>query len=246
MCIFQHQGRTSSKTLSLYRPYSVAWKCGHCHECVKEQRNEWLLRSYFESKDTLEKGGYILFETLTYDEEHLPHISDFFPEVLDDFSCFNYSDIRKFTNNLWTSLNRLPRMEDYDVKANVKFFLVPEYGHEDIYMDERGRKRRGTMRPHYHVLFYVKDKRLHSGTLIRQIYHIWRRGETDNHHNGMAYAKQKNIIGQGYTKSTTKNILAVSNYVSKYITKQADFMEKIEFRINDTIEYLIKKWKEQN
>ncbi len=247
MCIFQHQGRTSSKTLSLYRPYSVAWKCGHCHECVKEQRNEWLLRSYFESKDTLDRGGYVLFDTLTHDNEHLHHISEYFPELdfdgmnIKDFSCFDYTDVRKFTNNLWTAIHRLPHMEDYDVKENVKFFLVPEYGHEEPYQDWRGRWRVGTMRPHYHILFYVKDKRLHPGTLIRLIYHIWRRGDTDNHRNGMMYAKQKNIIGRGYTKSTTKNILAVSNYVSKYITKQADYMDKLEARINAVVELLTRQ-----
>ena len=241
MCLVNRQGRTNSKNLKSYRPYHIGYKCGHCAECVREKRNEWLLRSYFESKDTLEKGGYILFETLTYDDLHIPTISRYFPqiEIEDDFTCFSYEDIRKFTNNLWTAINRLPRMEDYDVKQNVKFFLVSEYGHENIYLDDRGRTRKGTMRPHYHVLFYVKDRRLHPGSLVRLIYHIWRRGETDNHRNGMSYCMAKNVIGRGFTKDKVKNIIAVSNYVSKYITKQADYMEKVEQRIDKSVESLI-------
>lgn len=239
MCLVNRQGRTNSKNLKSYRPYHIGYKCGHCAECVREKRNEWLLRSYFESIDTFERDGYILFETLTYDDLHLPTISRFYPRIQDDFSCFAYEDIRKFTNNLWTSINRLPRMDDYDVKRNVKFFLVSEYGHENIYVDDHGRTRKGTMRPHYHVLFYVKDKRLHPGTLFRLIYHTWRRGNTDYSQNGLSYVMQKDIIGRSYTKSTTKNIIAVSNYVCKYITKQADFMEKVEDRIDRTIESLI-------
>lgn len=243
MCLINRQGRTNSKNLKSYRPYSIGWKCGHCAECVREKRNEWLLRSYFESIDTFNRDGYILFETLTYDDLHLPTISRFYPQIQEnDFSCFAYEDIRKFTNNLWTSINRLPRLEDYDVKQNIKFFLVSEYGHENIYVDDHGRTRKGTMRPHYHVLFYVKDKRLHPGTLFRLIYHIWRRGNTDYSQNGLSYVMQKDIIGKSYTKSTTKNIIAVSNYVCKYITKQADFMEKVESRIDDTIRNLI-DWK---
>lgn len=239
MCLLNRQGRTNSKNLSSYRPYSIGWKCGHCAECIREKRNEWLLRSYFESKDTLEKGGYILFETLTYDDLHIPTISRFFPQIEDDFTCFSYDDIRKFTNNLWTAINRYPHLEDYDVKQNVKFFLVSEYGHENIYIDANGRTRKGTMRPHYHCLFYVKDRRLHPGTLVRLIFHLWRRGETDNHRNGMSYCMAKNVIGKGFTKDKVKNIIAVSNYVSKYITKQADYMEKVEERIDKSIENLI-------
>ena len=242
MCLLNCQGRTNSKNLASYRPYHIGYKCGHCAECVREKRNEWLLRSYFESMDTIEKGGYILFETLTYDDLYIPTISRFFPQIEEDFTCFSYDDVRKFTNNLWTAINRLPRMEDYDVKQNVKFFLVSEYGHENIYIDEKGRTRKGTMRPHYHCLFYVKDRRLHPGALVRLIYHLWRRGETDNHCNGMSYCMAKNVIGKGYTKDKVKNVIAVSNYVSKYITKQADYMEKVEQRIDSSIEGLV-AWK---
>lgn len=242
MCLLNRQGRTNSKNLASYRPYHIGYKCGHCAECVREKRNEWLLRSYFESMDTIERGGYILFETLTYDDLHIPTISRFFPQIKEDFTCFSYDDVRKFTNNLWTAINRLPRLEDYDVKQNVKFFLVSEYGHENVYIDEKGRTRKGTMRPHYHMLVYVKDRRLHPGALVRLIYHLWRRGETDNHRNGMSYCMAKNVIGKGYTKDKVKNVIAVSNYVSKYITKQADYMEKVEQRIDSSIEGLV-AWK---
>ena len=243
MCLVSRAGRTNSKNLKGFRPYRIGYKCGHCAECIKEKRNEWLLRSYFESKDTLEHDGYILFDTLTYDDEHLPYISRFYPQVLgtdNDFSCFSYEDVRAFTNLLWTTINRQPRLEDYDVKKNVKFFLVSEYGHEDIYADDFGHVRKGTFRPHYHVLFYVKDRRLHAGTLSRLIYHCWRRGETDNHRNGLVNL-QKNCIGRGFTKDKVRNILAVSNYVSKYITKQGDFMDKVEQRLDFVTEALIRE-----
>lgn len=272
MCLFQKETRTNSKYLSSYKRYHVGFRCGHCAECLTQIRMEYLMRSYFEAKDTLENHGkgYALFETLTYDDDHINHISKFFPDVLLvqdelqqeeyerakienrkpkeidlDFTCFNYGDIRQFTNNLWTKISR--EYPDFDAQKNMKFFLVSEYGHEDTYYDDNGRVRKGTFRPHYHVIFYVKNPILFPSELIRLIHETWQYGITDCWYQcenpkgiGRRACLEKNVIGKSYHRNTKKDMLSVSGYVSKYITKQADFMEKVEGRINQTINALMR------
>ena len=258
MCLFQKETRTNSKYLSPYRRYHVGFRCGHCAECLTQIRLEYLMRAYFQAKDTVNQG-YILFDTLTYDDEHINHISKFFPQILkydekgkvtnpeDDFTCFHYGDVRQFTNNLWTKISR--EFPEFDSKENMKFFLASEYGHEDAYYDCNGRLRKGTFRPHYHVLFYVKQSQaslLPPMTLINLIEDTWQYGMTDAWYQcyhkkgkGKLWCMQHNVIGKGYQRNTKKDMLSVSGYVSKYITKQADFMKEVESRIDKTVKRLI-------
>lgn len=244
MCLINRQGRTNANSVGFYSRYRVGYKCGHCAECIKERRNEWVLRSYFESMDTFERNGYIYFDTLTYSDETLPHLSRFYRDLPAnlDYSCFDYRDVRQFTNLLWTTINR--KYPEFDCKRNMKFFLVSEYGHEDEYLDEHGNVRRGTFRPHYHILFYVKSRNiLHPLELASLVREIWSRGNTEYdkvRKIGLSNFMSHNVIGRGYTKDKTKNILAVSNYVAKYVTKQGDFMDKVDERADALVSYLLK------
>ena len=132
-----------------------------------------MMRSYYECLDTFENGGYVYFDTLTYDNEHLPKVSDFTNKIKrgskDDFSCYNTEHIRLF-------LVRLRRFAEYynnSLKDNLKYFVTSEYGDRKEYIDERGRKRRGTERPHYHVLFFVKNNAISVYKLSMLIDQAW-------------------------------------------------------------------------
>ena len=104
--------------------------CGKCSECKKQKSNEYTLRSYFEYKDTITKGGFVYFDTLTYNDQYLP--KDY------GISHFRRADIILFLKELRVYLSRA----GYEVKDNIKYFITSEYGGI-------------THRPHYHVLFFI-------------------------------------------------------------------------------------------
>ena len=46
--------------------------CGKCEECVKDQQNEYVIRTVEEQK----KRGSVVFITLTYNEGSVPRFND--------------------------------------------------------------------------------------------------------------------------------------------------------------------------
>lgn len=70
-------------------------------------------------------GSFSYWQTLTYDDEHLPKDS-----------TFNYKDVTDFLKRLRSALS----YAGYDV--TFKYFYVSELGET-------------TLRPHYHIIFYV-------------------------------------------------------------------------------------------
>lgn len=70
--------------------------CGHCAECQRTLSNQWYFRSYYEWIDVEKSGGYVLFDTLTYSNKYLPHLSDTwsFLSYSEDFPCFDFLHIR--------------------------------------------------------------------------------------------------------------------------------------------------------
>ena len=197
MCLAPIKIKIKSKRISQNHSQKL-WievPCGHCAECMQLKRDQWYLRNYWHSKECFDKGGYVLFDTLTYDDEHLPHISDFFPEVKGtnlDYSCFCYDHYKNFMKRLRTNLCRgafepeyleMKRLRNerkhysrkskeyadltyeiecldgirktFPVAKSLNAFCVTEYGDEGYYRDDRGRMRKATFRPHYHLLFYV-------------------------------------------------------------------------------------------
>lgn len=199
---------------------SMQVPCGKCAECLKTKRNEWYFRSYYQVQETLNKGGYILFDTLTYSDEHLPHLSDFIDinnYHIHDFSCFNHRHFKLFLKNLRRQLKYHCGNSDF------RYFLTSEYGTDE----------RFTHRPHYHILFYVTNG-VNPLTFSKLISKCWSYGRTD----GIEYRPLKYVAGHvygynlGFGKNTDfKCTSSVVNYVSKYITKHSKFREKLDKRI---------------
>ena len=69
--------------------------CGQCAECQKSKSQEWNYRTYYEFLRTFEEyNGYCYFDTLTYDNEHLPRMNEVLPE-LPAYPCFVLSNVAK-------------------------------------------------------------------------------------------------------------------------------------------------------
>lgn len=209
--------------------YLLQVKCGKCSECVESKKEEAMMRSYYECLDTFKNSGYVYFDTLTYDRKHLPKLSDFTDKVKrgskEDFSCYNTEHIRLF-------LVRLRRFAEYyenSLKENLKYFVTSEYGSRKEYVDERGRKRKGTERPHYHILFFVKNNAISVYKLSMLVDLAWGYGRTD----GLKYKGRKYVDEHTYTaESSTEDVkLKVCKYVSKYVGKEMGYTEMINKRV---------------
>lgn len=210
--------------------YYLEVPCGECAECREARRTDMYFRTYYECLDTWNANGYVYFDTLTYRSEDLPHISDYESSIEKgsklDFSCFRKSDFRLF-------MVRLRRQLDYhgfDSKNNLKYFVATEYGSDKEYRDSQGRLRKGTERPHYHVLFFVKSMKLDPLTLSQYVYDCWQKGNTDGIPCKDVQYVLKHTFGPRFN-SDLQHMQATCNYVAKYCLKDSEFEKKLKTRM---------------
>ena len=218
--------------------YYTTVPCGHCAECLKAKRDGIVYRSYYEAQNVFKSGGYVLFDTLTFDEEHLPRVSsvinfkDFskkfpfgFSNVFEtcNYPCFDRVMIQRF-------FKRLRRKLDYHGfkgKDCFKYLVATEYGDDDNY----------THRPHVHVLFYVTDPSLSPLVLSHLIALCWKAGRTQGIDYKPSHFVMDYVFGDGFVSDRSALVKQLT-YVSKYVTKDSDFQSELEFRVNDLMESL--------
>lgn len=225
MCLNKFHIKNPTRRVSLHggQPAFLDVPCNECAECMEAQRALWRFRSYYEIQQTL-KNGYVYYDTLTYSNEHVPHISRFIdlPDNVSDYMCFDSNDWRGF-------LKRLRSQLSYHYKGvTFKYFLTSEYGTDERY----------THRPHYHILFFVDnsqtDKPLHPFDLSELVSSCWPFGRTDGFPYKTAKYVSENIFGYdvGFgIHNSDADVLKVCNYVSKYITKDSSFQKEINSRL---------------
>lgn len=119
----------------LLRDY-VDIPCGKCMQCRLDYTRAWAIRCYLESLDWTE--NYMV--TLTYDNEHVP-------KGPTGNLTLNPKDVELF-------MKRLREHQERKHNRQIRFFLAGEYGGDDEYTDNKGVKRKGTERPHYHFIAY--------------------------------------------------------------------------------------------
>lgn len=236
MCIDIKYIYTRSRIISPFHRERllIPCKCGKCVECQTQLKNEWYYRIYQEWKSTIEDSptNFVFFDTLTYSDEFLPHLSEFIDVPIHsdfDFPCFSYEDFRFFMMRLRRSLE----YQGYDIRNNLSYFLASEYGTSDEYTDSKGRTRIATHRPHYHVLFFSRVPDLTVAHLRHAIDNAWFFGRTDR---VRYYGKRAN-----YFKSTNhedRNSRNVSSYVAKYVQKLSLFQNEIDFRLTEILKYI--------
>lgn len=229
MCLSPIQIKNPKKRLrrSGGENYLITVPCGKCAECIALKRKESAFRAYYEAKNTIDKGGYIYFDTLTYNRKSLPKISEMLDIEIDrkdNFSCFRKRDLTLFFKLLRKHLGK-----KYDIKNNLKYFYTSEYGKSENYIDDKGRMRKGTKRPHYHILFFVKNSEIPKDEFIEEVNKCWVHGRTD-YHQAYKHFFSKN----DYTLDHLQN---VCKYVSKYVTKDYGYSRMIENRIKRLSKY---------
>lgn len=199
--------------------------CGKCAECKDTIRQQWHFRSWQQTQDTISRGGYVYYDTLTYSDEHVPHCSDYLninDKGISDFTCFNVNHWRNFLKNLRRQISYY-----YKDMVKIKYFLTSEYGTDDRY----------THRPHYHILLFVDNKFLHPWKLSRLVSKCWPYGRTDGFPYKPAKYVAENIFGYDVGFGKNLDCLKVCSYVSKYITKDSTFEETIQVRIDKLKEH---------
>lgn len=213
------------------QPLMLEVPCGHCAECKKNKRLEWHFRAYHECNDTIKKGGFVYFDTLTYRDEDVPHLSDYYDisdkKEIADFMCFNNAHWRNFLKVLRSRLA-------YTYKGvSFKYFLTSEYGTDERY----------THRPHYHILFFVYGP-IHPFVFSNLVSECWLYGFTDGLPRQTTAYVMEHVFGYDFERdepsrhidfaSTSK----VCNYVSKYVTKDSTFQKVIDGRIELLSKYI--------
>lgn len=184
--------------------------CGKCGQCRTSKQDGYAARIYYEYLDTIKKGGYVFFQTFTYNEECVP--------ACHGIKCFDSRDHRLFSMNLRDRLLR----DGYDNK--MKMFWCCEYGGN-------------TYRPHYHALFFVTcgvsaEDFCHmtedswSKVVSRGYGRVERvplgHCDTNNPDPRRRHTWQERIVdGMG-----------ALGYVSKYVCKDLDFLEVLEKQKN--------------
>lgn len=197
--------------------------CGCCAECLKAKHLEYYLRTSAEYYNTINNGGFVYWETLTYNNECVPvlcseydlttrHYTSVLKRGFDNYTAgkknnfvdcnvltFNRDDYRIFFKNLRSRL--VKRGHGY---KNIKYFFVSEYG-DSI--------KGATLRPHYHCIFFVQNPNITPEILDTCIRSSWKFGQRFDEKP----ISQKILDGLG-----------ACNYVAKYVNKPADYIKLID------------------
>lgn len=207
-------------------------------EMKLRHENEWYQRIYWQGVETFDKGGYVVFDTFTYDDEHLPRLKHYFDEstltgidkdgnekYFGNYGCFNREHFAKFIKDLRSDL----ASAGFDVKDNIKYVYTTEYGTERVYEDRRG-VHVATLRPHYHLMLFVTDTTLTPSLLNEYVGKHWFYGF---HGNGKNFAElRRNTFHSGLNETDRKvRLRGLANYIGKYMHKSSEYEEVIGNRI---------------
>lgn len=207
---------------STLHPLLLQVRCGKCANCLSNSSAEWYFRAYKHFEDCISRGGYVLFDTLTYREQHVPRLS-YFEEFSclnrnEDMYCFMSEDLRQFHTNLRSRLKRLGFPNGvYD------YFICGEYGADDRY----------THRPHYHCLFYVYAP-IDPLVFSAEIQNSWFYGHTDGLGSYPGNKSPQYVLSNVF-RSMSVGGRKVCNYVCKYVQKSSVYTKRLNKRIKTVL-----------
>ena len=208
----------NSHTLSLSSPTKMInyVPCGKCANCQINYKNQYMLRVNYETEKTIKNGGYIIFDTLTYDENNVPWAKDiikkeFGYEIEDkyNFRTFYYKDFTDF----WKRVNKELKKR-YGKYQNTKYIVVGEYG----------TKENRTHRSHYHLIVFVNNKDIIPADMSHIIKSKWKLGITDGiDDKGEFYFKTRRVF-----KDKIEAVQNATGYIAKYINKDNKYSHKVK------------------
>lgn len=114
--------------------------------------------------------------------------------------------------------------KDFEVSLRknplFSYFLVCERGKADIYTSDKGRKRRGTARPHYHVIFYLNNPDIPQDMFLEFIKELWEYGHVYN----LKITDVKDKDGKSLGRTDSQCLAYVTKYVTKDINDKTNFI----------------------
>lgn len=193
--------------------------CGKCDECRLVKKTEWTNRLLIEMDYYQKKHGYkVGFATLTYNEEHLPHIPrKFLKDENELIPCFNYEHVKKLNSTLRKYL-----WSKHNLENGYRYFITCEYGEKKH-------------RPHMHGIFLFSPKFTHL-EFYKFIEDAWT-GTTQYIQNNTKRGTERTNYGiiNSYEDFVPKDTHAVGAYVAKYVCKDIEYEEFTEPRIKDNL-----------
>lgn len=115
--------------------------CGNCFQCKAVKAREWSFRCIKEAQ----KYPKNIMLTLTYDDKHIPtstYVDKETGEVCTSYTL-RKDDVTKFMKRLRKKFG-----------DGIRFFMCGEYGSDDEYVTWKGEIKKGTERPHYHIILF--------------------------------------------------------------------------------------------
>lgn len=147
---------------------------------------------------------------------HKPHVQKYLKSLNEKLIYFIGTQLLKLDRLVTINGKRCISAEWKEYLSNscrpLKYLVVCERGKADIYTDDKGIKRKGTFRPHYHAILFINDPRLypHINYILTLCKDLWIYGNSYN-----IRLEPDNIT----EKRTSSSSLM---YVCKYITKDVD------------------------
>ena len=180
--------------------------CGHCPQCLENQRQGYITRATLEYEHCLKNQGFGYFVTLTWDNSFLPICNQLsFDKDTDFLKCddvpvFNKKDLDDYIKNVRIQLER--KLGWY---KPLSFLCVSEYGAE-------------SKRPHLHIIFFHEYKLksfIEQATYERIILDSWKYGN--------AVPSKKN---RGYLEDSS-----AIRYLLKYVGKDTAFQHEYDLLV---------------
>lgn len=210
------------RTMSITPRFSTGQRmalvpCGRCIECRIANKNSWSFRigAEFQKKQAL--GWLVGFGTLTYDDDHLPHVPDVcFEKVVngeiveiphEPLACFSRKHARTFIDNLRKRLFDLNSAYTDDNK--LVYFLASEYGSS-------------TQRPHYHFMLCWNPN---LGCSAEKMFEL----VNENWNHGFIFPRYINggFDGKYWHKPfiVQASSLLAARYAAKYVCKDVSYIK---------------------
>lgn len=213
-------------------------RCGKCRECRQAKSLSWKVRNYFEAKRIQRLGGFMVYVTLTYNNDNVPKFNpmesllsretsefplhffaDKFKEphvaACRDYLCFRHSDLQKYLKAIRQQFVR-------DGIGDFRYFFASEFGGDYDYMDDYGHRRHATHRPHYHGLFFVNESPERFERVRDVIASKWKFGDvTFTQDPNDSTAPFGLVKLKGKSDSALSDFLSPAMYVAKYVGKES-------------------------
>lgn len=213
-------------------------RCGKCRECRQAKSFSWKVRNYFEAKRIQRLGGFMVYVTLTYNNDNVPRFSPMeyllsrdtsqFPLHFDvdkfkdshvlacrEYLCFRHSDLQKYLKAIRQQFVR-------DGIGDIRYFFASEFGGDYDYMDDFGHCRHATHRPHYHGLFFVNESPANFERVRDVIASKWIYGDvTFTQDPNDSTAPFGLVKLKGKSDTALSDFLSPAMYVAKYVGKES-------------------------